>query len=132
MMNRPPQGRGQPGLGATWYPGGQDDFYMPEVISPSPRRCDSPDVITDTRTIRRWMLLIKLSGSCPRYRRICRITLLTLNTKFGNPTAASRLLCSMPIIQHELLLPQPLAKDNPRIMVYQAMNPVPNLLHLTP
>ncbi|KAJ5692096.1 hypothetical protein N7462_001519 [Penicillium macrosclerotiorum] len=35
-MNRPPQGqgRGQPRLGATWYPGGQDDFYMPEVISP--------------------------------------------------------------------------------------------------
>lgn len=38
-MNRPPQGRGQPRLGATWYPGGQDDFYMPEVISPSPQRC---------------------------------------------------------------------------------------------
>ncbi|GMF73388.1 unnamed protein product [Aspergillus oryzae] len=36
-MNRPPQGRGQPRLGATWYPGGQDDFYMPEVISPSPQ-----------------------------------------------------------------------------------------------
>lgn len=41
MMNRPPQGRGQPRLGATWYPGGQDDFYMPEVISPSPQRCVS-------------------------------------------------------------------------------------------
>lgn len=39
MMNRAPQGRGQPRLGATWYPGGQDDFYMPEVISPSPQRC---------------------------------------------------------------------------------------------
>lgn len=38
-MNRAPQGRGQPRLGATWYPGGQDDFYMPEVISPSPQRC---------------------------------------------------------------------------------------------
>lgn len=37
-MNRPPQGRGQPRVGATWYPGGQDDFYMPEVISPSPQR----------------------------------------------------------------------------------------------
>ncbi|RAL06324.1 putative chitin synthase activator (Chs3) [Aspergillus ibericus CBS 121593] len=37
-MNRPPQGHGQPRLGATWYPGGQDDFYMPEVISPSPQR----------------------------------------------------------------------------------------------
>ncbi|KAI2675814.1 hypothetical protein CBS147355_5995 [Penicillium roqueforti] len=36
-MNRPPQG-GQQHLGATWYPGGQDDFYMPEVISPSPQR----------------------------------------------------------------------------------------------
>ncbi|KAJ5110760.1 hypothetical protein N7532_001295 [Penicillium argentinense] len=37
-MNRPPQGRGPPRTGATWYPGGQDDFYMPEVISPSPQR----------------------------------------------------------------------------------------------
>ncbi|KAJ5520595.1 Chitin synthase activator (Chs3) [Penicillium fimorum] len=35
-MNRP-QG-GQQRLDATWYPGGQDDFYMPEVISPSPQR----------------------------------------------------------------------------------------------
>ncbi|KAJ5288487.1 Tetratricopeptide-like helical [Penicillium angulare] len=37
-MNRPPQGRGQSRVGATWYPGGQDDFYIPEVISPSPQR----------------------------------------------------------------------------------------------
>ncbi|KAJ5780898.1 Chitin synthase activator (Chs3) [Penicillium paradoxum] len=37
-MNRPPQGHGQQRPGATWYPGGQDDFYMPEVISPSPQR----------------------------------------------------------------------------------------------
>src|SRR6516165_8897738 len=28
----------QPHLGATFYPGGNDDFYMPEVISPSPQR----------------------------------------------------------------------------------------------
>ncbi|KAK9860992.1 Chitin synthase regulatory factor [Penicillium brevicompactum] len=42
-MNRPPQGRGQPRVGATWYPGGHDDFYMPEVISPSPQRV-MPDV----------------------------------------------------------------------------------------
>jgi TPR repeat protein len=27
-----------PKLGATFYPGGLDDFYMPEVISPSPQR----------------------------------------------------------------------------------------------
>jgi hypothetical protein len=25
-------------LGATFYPGGQDDFYMPEVVSPAPQR----------------------------------------------------------------------------------------------
>ncbi|KAJ5885300.1 Chitin synthase activator (Chs3) [Penicillium taxi] len=39
-QNRPPQGpgRGQTQVGATWYPGGQDDFYMPEVISPAPQR----------------------------------------------------------------------------------------------
>ncbi|KAH0542101.1 hypothetical protein FGG08_003481 [Glutinoglossum americanum] len=29
---------GNPHLGATFYPGGSDDFYMPEVISPSPQR----------------------------------------------------------------------------------------------
>ena len=33
-----PQGQ-RPALGATFYPGGVDDFYMPEVISPSPQRC---------------------------------------------------------------------------------------------
>lgn len=27
-----------PQLGATFTPGGSDDFYMPEVISPSPQR----------------------------------------------------------------------------------------------
>lgn len=25
-------------LGATFYPGGYDDFYMPEVVSPTPQR----------------------------------------------------------------------------------------------
>jgi hypothetical protein len=25
-------------LGATFYPGGNDDFYMPEVVSPTPQR----------------------------------------------------------------------------------------------
>lgn len=25
-------------VGATFYPGGVDDFYMPEVISPAPQR----------------------------------------------------------------------------------------------
>lgn len=29
---RPPQ------LGATFLPGGIDDFYMPEVVAPSPKR----------------------------------------------------------------------------------------------
>jgi len=28
----------KPQLGATFYPGGMDDFYMPEVISPLPQR----------------------------------------------------------------------------------------------
>lgn len=27
-----------PQLGATFYPGGVDDYYMPEVIAPSPQR----------------------------------------------------------------------------------------------
>ncbi|KAK4696750.1 26S proteasome regulatory subunit, ATPase 3, interacting protein, partial [Lecanoromycetidae sp. Uapishka_2] len=37
------QGLRQPQLGATFYPGGVDDFYMPEVISPSPQRI-TPEV----------------------------------------------------------------------------------------
>jgi hypothetical protein len=31
-------GQMQPHLGATFYPGGSDDFYMPELVSPSPQR----------------------------------------------------------------------------------------------
>jgi hypothetical protein len=31
-------GQPRPQLGATFYPGGSDDFYMPELISPSPQR----------------------------------------------------------------------------------------------
>jgi hypothetical protein len=31
-------GQPQPQLVATFYPGGSDDFYMPELISPSPQR----------------------------------------------------------------------------------------------
>jgi hypothetical protein len=27
-----------PQLGASYYPGGFDDYYMPELISPSPQR----------------------------------------------------------------------------------------------
>ncbi|KAL9042612.1 MAG: hypothetical protein Q9180_000483 [Flavoplaca navasiana] len=46
-------GRGQPQsqghLGATFYPGGVDDFYMPEVVSPAPQRLmpEMPDNIQD-------------------------------------------------------------------------------------
>ena len=29
---------GYPQLGATFTPGGMDDFYMPEVVSPAPQR----------------------------------------------------------------------------------------------
>lgn len=32
------QGQRKPQVGATFYPGGVDDFYMPEVISPAPQR----------------------------------------------------------------------------------------------
>lgn len=39
------QGQQRPALGATFYPGGVDDFYMPEVISPSPQRI-TPEVPT--------------------------------------------------------------------------------------
>ncbi len=28
----------RPRLGATFTPGGSDDFYLPEVISPAPQR----------------------------------------------------------------------------------------------
>ncbi|CBF82690.1 hypothetical protein AN3445.2 [Aspergillus nidulans FGSC A4] len=43
-MNRPPQGRGQGGLGATWMPGGDDQYFIPEVISPSPQSRVMPEV----------------------------------------------------------------------------------------
>lgn len=28
-----------PQFGATFYPGGMDDYYMPEVVAPAPQRC---------------------------------------------------------------------------------------------
>lgn len=38
-MSRPSYGLGQqPRVGATFYPGGTDDYFAPEVISPSPQR----------------------------------------------------------------------------------------------
>lgn len=36
MNNNYPNSR--PQVGATFYPGGVDDFIMPEVISPAPQR----------------------------------------------------------------------------------------------
>ncbi|CAO1602744.1 hypothetical protein XANCAGTX0491_006345 [Xanthoria calcicola] len=43
------QHRSQAHLGATFYPGGVDDFYMPEVVSPAPKRLmpEVPDNIQD-------------------------------------------------------------------------------------
>ncbi|KAI9707087.1 MAG: hypothetical protein M1836_000047 [Candelina mexicana] len=40
---------GYPNVGATFYPGGVDDFYMPEVISPAPQRVmpEVPEQIQD-------------------------------------------------------------------------------------
>lgn len=32
----------RPRLGATFTPGGSDDFYLPEVISPAPQRLVDP------------------------------------------------------------------------------------------
>lgn len=49
-------GQPQPQLGATFYPGGSDDFYMPELISPSPQRSvdrDKPGRGLDTVLIER-------------------------------------------------------------------------------
>lgn len=39
-MSRPPvqQYSGHPSVGATFVPGGSDDFYLPEVVSPKPKR----------------------------------------------------------------------------------------------
>lgn len=43
---------GQPQLGATFVPGGFDDYYMPapspEVISPAPQRFVCPLVLVNT------------------------------------------------------------------------------------
>jgi hypothetical protein len=44
---------GQPQLGATFVPGGFDDYYMPapspEVISPAPQRFVCPLLLRSTR-----------------------------------------------------------------------------------
>lgn len=37
-MNNHHHPNSHPHVGATFYPGGVDDFYMPEVISPAPQR----------------------------------------------------------------------------------------------
>lgn len=42
----------RPALGATFYPGGSDDFYVPEVISPSPQRCVLWHALVLTRNVR--------------------------------------------------------------------------------
>jgi hypothetical protein len=38
MNNHQHYPNSNPQVGATFYPGGVDDFYMPEVISPAPQR----------------------------------------------------------------------------------------------
>lgn len=41
-------GQRQPAqLGATFYPGGIDDFYMPEVVSPAPQRSVSKNRVRE-------------------------------------------------------------------------------------
>lgn len=49
----------EPKLGATFYPGGQDDFLMPELISPSPQRYVLlPFVVGDIITTSSWRLAL--------------------------------------------------------------------------
>lgn len=51
-MNNPPSSNlSQPQLGATFYPGGVDDFYMPEVVSPLPQRYALADFCSWTAII---------------------------------------------------------------------------------
>ncbi|KAI9876081.1 MAG: hypothetical protein M1830_007385 [Pleopsidium flavum] len=56
------QGYSQPQLGATFYPGGVDDFYMPEVISPAPQRVmpEVPEHIQDN------LAHLELEGDGPK------------------------------------------------------------------
>ncbi len=41
-----------PRLGATFVPGGYDDYYMPEVVAPSPQRCVASPVPGELPTFR--------------------------------------------------------------------------------
>ncbi|MCJ1382199.1 hypothetical protein MMC17_005311 [Xylographa soralifera] len=57
-------GYSQPHLGATFYPGGADDFYIPEVVSPAPQRCRSmPEV---PQQIQDNLAHFELDASSPR------------------------------------------------------------------
>lgn len=53
-----------PNLGATFVPGGFDDYYMPEVVAPSPQRyvCSgsSPVVGQSNKSDRRLRVLLLL------------------------------------------------------------------------
>lgn len=61
-------------LGATFVPGGWDDYYMPEVVAPSPQRY----VLTAPRQ-RIWEP-DRLSGTMPWARSSSRVSMcLTLN-----------------------------------------------------
>ncbi|MCJ1437204.1 hypothetical protein MMC27_006590 [Xylographa pallens] len=55
-------GHSQPHLGATFYPGGADDFYIPEVVSPAPQRSmpEVPQQIQDN------LAHFELDASSPR------------------------------------------------------------------
>ena len=59
---------------ATFYPGGSDDYYMPELVSPAPQRCVANRSRDDVQ-------ILTLADSCQRYPRICSKILRILNNK---------------------------------------------------
>lgn len=50
-----------PNFGATFYPGGMDDYYMPEVLAPSPQRYVSKGLVNLTLPLRSHTLIYTTS-----------------------------------------------------------------------
>ncbi|KAI0848827.1 hypothetical protein F5Y00DRAFT_262300 [Daldinia vernicosa] len=82
-----------PNVGATFYPGGMDDYYMPEVIAPSPQRVmpEVPENMQqglqrmelEARSVEPRYPSSQASGSGPRHSREPSLSNV-LNTKGNN------------------------------------------------
>ncbi|KAL8737706.1 MAG: hypothetical protein Q9181_001424 [Wetmoreana brouardii] len=125
-------GKSQPQLGATFYPGGADDFYVPEVISPAPKRVmpEVPDNIQDNLSrleldgtpsqanrlsgLRSPSPLAEMPGSAGRQSRNSSVSTLSMA---GGPSqfSASSGNTSKPIARPDAAVDQPTFSPFPRL-----------------